>query len=312
MYIADNFNYFTTPETWRLYAPTDGVDGRNGWTEIDSWQQGTLVSPHSLDPDITPAYVDEATIGFDWLLNDSLAVGITGIYRYYTGVCRTDTDGDFGWYWTNIETDAHGTAQKIYTGAILEINKRPTEDNLFLAASLTYQNLDGFGAYNGDNFQNIYFTNPYQTEERVDYYWGDISNYHWFAKAQATYFFPNNWYIGLQANYQEGGASSTYTNVTVPGYGPVTFYPNGRGDMERLPANFWMDVQFGIEQNIELPWDLPLWDDTIVLGIYANVYNILDNQQETGKQTLATSASYNQPNAWRAARSYQLGFRIEL
>ena len=312
MYIADNFNYYTTPETWIKYAAADGVDGRNGWVEVDRWQEGTLVSPHSLDPDIIPPYVDEATVGFDWLLNDSLAVSLTGIYRYYTGVCRTDTDGDRGYYWTNIETEAHGSAQKIYWGGILEINKRPTDDNLFLSASFTYQDLQGFGAYNGDNFQEIYFANPYQTEERVDYYWGDISGYHWFAKGQATYFFPNNWYVGVQANLQQGSALSSYRYVSVPGYGTVQFFPNGRGDMDRLPTQFWMDVQFGIEQNIELPFDLPLWDDTIILGIYANIYNVFDNMTETSYQSYMASSIYGQANGWRGARNYQLGFRIEL
>jgi hypothetical protein len=124
MYMVDDFNYFTTPETWKLYAPTDGVDGKNGWTQIDEWQEGTLVSPHSLDPNLTPQYVDEATLGFDWLLSESVAVSLTGTYRYYTGVSRQDPDGNRAYYWTNFETVAHGTASKIYTGAVLEFRKR--------------------------------------------------------------------------------------------------------------------------------------------------------------------------------------------
>jgi hypothetical protein len=321
MYMVDNFNYYTTPETWKQYAPTDGVDGRNGWTQIDEWQQGTLVSPHSLDPNLTPQYVDEASLGFDYLITDTMALSLTGTYRYYTAVTREDPDGDRAWYWTNLETVAHGSASKIYYGAVLEFRKRPTEDNLFLNASLTYQHVEGFGS---NTFRDTYFGNPYQTEANIDHYWGpcgDIgvagasvatADYNWFAKAQGTYFFPNNWYIGVQASWVQGEAMSTYTNVAVPGYGNVVDYPNGLSDMDRMAPWIQIDVQFGIEQNIELPFDVPLWDDTILLGIYANIYNIIDNQDERIIRNLQGASNYGQPTAWYTARNYELGFRIEL
>jgi hypothetical protein len=267
------------------------------------------VSPHSLDPNLTPQYVDEATLGFDWLLTDAAAVSLTGTYRSYTGVSRQDPDGNRAFYWTNFETVAHGTAAKIYYGAVLEFRKRPADDNLFLSGSVTYQNLSGF---NQETFRDIYFSNPYQTEARIANYWGDVAGNNWIAKAQATYFFPNNWYLGIQAEWDQGIALSTVQSVSVPGYGSVTYYPNGRADMARLPSNFYMDIQFGIEQTIEVPFDIPMWDDTILLGIYADIYNVLSNQQETGFNTTYGSSKLGQPNAWRAARNYELGFRIEL
>jgi len=309
MYMVDDFNYFTTPETWKLYEPTDGVDGKNGWTQIDEWQEGTLVSPHSLDPNLTPQYVDEGTLGFDWLLTESAAVSLTGTYRLYTGVSRQDPDGNRAWYWTNFETVAHGNAAKIFYGAVLEFRKRPTDDNLFLSGSVSYQHLEGF---NQGTFRDIYFSNPYQTEARIDNYWGDVAGNNWFVKAQATYFFPNNWYLGIQAEWDQGISNSTTQTVSVPGYGTATWYPNGRADMARLPSVFFMDIQFGIEQNIELPFDVPMWDDSILLGIYVDIYNVLDNQSETGNNTTITSSQYTRPNLWRAARNYALGFRIEL
>lgn len=309
-YTIDDFCYFSTPETVTIWAPADGVDGHNGWVEDYSYLNGSADLLNTLDPELTPAWMDEVTVGLDYMFSDVLALSVTGMYKDYKGlVTATDVDGDGYNYWTNIDTPAHGTTYKRYLGGILELRKRPTDDNLFLNASLTYQNLNGFG----ENLLNAsYYNNPYQTDERIDYYWGEVGGFNWFAKAQATYFFPNNWYIGFTANWTEGFALSSTRTIAVPGYGNVTFYPNGRSDMERLPSQFTMNVQFGIEQEVEIPVDVPFWDDTIQIGIYANVFNIFDNQTATNKTTNIASSAYNRDTTWLNARNYQLGFRIEL
>jgi hypothetical protein len=82
--------------------------------------------------------------------------------------------------------------------------------------------------------------------------------------------------------------------------------------MTRLPSNLFLNVQFGVEQNIEFPFDLPLWDDTALIGIYFNVFNLLNHQNETTVTTAITSEDYGVPYIWNIARNYQLGFRIEL
>jgi hypothetical protein len=238
------------------------------------------------------------------------AITLTGQYRNFKDqVCWQDPDGDNYGYWTNLETPDYGASVKRYWAGILEVRKRPTEDNLFLNATLTYQSVEGFAA---SPFTTAYYANPYQTDARIPNFWGDVVGYNWFAKAQATYFFPNNWYIGIQANWTQGLSATSTRTVAVPGYGLVASIPNGRADMERLPGDIFIDFQFGIEQNIELPFDVPMWDDTILLGIYADVFNILGAEQETGVQTNLANARYGQANAWRQARNYELGFRIEL
>jgi hypothetical protein len=320
-YMIDDFTYFAIPETRTQYAPTDGVDGHNGWTQIDQWTVGSADINNTLDPDLGPAWMDEATLGMDYMFSDTLVLSLSGIYRNYCGlVSREDPDGDKYWYWTNINTPDHGSSYKIYYGGILELRKRPTEDNLFLDLSVTYQHLEGFAQ---DTLRYSYYSNPYQTDDRISYYWGDIGasqsnsgsydgDMNWFAKAQATYFFPNNWYLGVIANWQQGNALTSYRSVNVPGYGNVTFYPNGRADMDRLPNQFLLNVQFGIEQTIEMPFDVPFWDDSILLGIYVNVNNLLDNQDEVQYQQNLASGSYGRSVAWLNARNYLLGFRIEL
>jgi hypothetical protein len=309
-YLIDDFTYFASPETVRQFAPTDGVDGHNGWTQIATWTNGSSVILNTLDPNMTPAFMDEATIGFDYMFSDSLAISVTGMFKDYKDmVSDTDLDGNKYGYWQNINTPAHGNSSRTYLGGILELRKRPTEDNLFLNASLTYQDLQGFGE---NLLTTSYYANPYQNDANIENFWGDVGGFNWFAKAQATYFFPNNWYIGVTADWVQGTAQSSTRSVTVPGYGPVTSYPNGRADMVRNPSRFTMNVQFGIEQAIELPFDVPLWDDSIQIGIYANLFNALSNQSETVVQGSLSSSAYGNPTTWLNARSYQLGFRIEL
>jgi len=309
-YLIDDFTYFASPETVRGYEPTDGVDGHNGWTLVDTWYNGSSTILNTLDPNMTPAFMDEATIGFDYMFSDTLAVSVTGMFKdYKDSVSDTDLDGDKYGYWQNINTPAHGNSSRTYMGGILELRKRPTEDNLFLNASLTYQHLEGFGE---NLLTTSYYVNPYQNDANIEQYWGDVGGFNWFAKAQATYFFPNNWYIGVTADWVQGTAQSSTRLINYGGYNNLVTYPNGRADMVRNPSRFTMNVQFGIEQAIELPFDVPLWDDSIQIGIYANIFNALDNMAETVVQGSLSSSVYGKPNTWLNARNYQLGFRIEL
>jgi hypothetical protein len=309
-YLIDDFAYFNTPETIRYYKPADGVDGRNGWTQIDVSYNGGPEIYNTMNPDLTPSYMDEATLGFDYLFSDVFVLSITGMYKEYKSlVSATDLDGDHYRYWTNINTPAYGSTYKRYFGTILELRKRPSLDSLFLDVSLTYQDLRGFSE---NVLTTSYYTNPYQTDERINNYWGDIGGFNWFAKAQVIYFFTNNWYIGLTADWMQGKAMSSSLNVLIPGWGNVTYYPNGRADIEKGASQLTMNIQVGIEQLIEIPIDISLWDDNIQIGIYTNVYNILNNQAATNIMTNLASSEYLKTTEWLNARSYQLGFRIEL
>lgn len=309
-YLIDDFTYFDTPEIIRYYEPSDGLDGHNGWTQTGVSYKGGYENFNSMNPDLSPAWMDETTLGVDYMFSDVLALSLTCMYKEYKGlVSATDLDGDHYRYWTNIDTPAYGSVYKKYFGAILELRKRPTLDNLFLDLSLTYQDLQGFEE---NVLTKSYYANPMQTDEHINNYWGDIGGFNWFAKAQLTYFFPNNWYIGLAANLFEGTALSSTLTILDPIYGYILFYPNGRADIERGTSQFMMNIQFGVEQLIEAPIDINLWDDTIEIGIYANVFNVLNNQNATNIITNLSSSAYGRATEWLEARHYLLGFRIEL
>jgi len=310
LYLADNFNTFATPEHWYSYVPTDGVDGRNGWDLDSDWTSGEPVWIHSIAADTSPSSMDEISAGVDYLFSDAMAISVTGVYRdYKNAIVPNDTDGDHAFNYANINTTEYGNSWKKFLGFIIDFRKRPVGDNLFLNFSLTYQDINGFRL--NDNLA-VYSANELQTDGNTANWWRDLRGINWIAKAQATYFFPNNWYLGLTANWTQGQAQTSTLNVATDGYSKVVTYPNGGADMDRLPSNMFFNVQFGVEQNIELPFDVPLWDDTALIGIYFNVFNLLDNQNEIRSTTAVTSGSYGQPDLWNNARNYQLGFRIEL
>jgi hypothetical protein len=311
-YLIDDFTYFTTPETKYYWAPTDGVDGHNGWTLQGTSQRGNPDIQNTLDPNLHPSFMDEATLGIDYTFSDTLAVSVTGMFRDYKDfVSRQDLDGDHYYNWTNLNTSAYGGSSKRYWGGIFEISKRPTEDNLFLNASLTYQNSQGLTATE-NNLRTTWYSTPWNNDANIERFWGDIAGFNWFAKAQATYFFPNNWYLGLTANWQQGFAYSSTRTINYGGYSGLTDYPNGRADMERTANRFVVNLQVGVEQNIEVPIDIPFWDDTIQLGIYADIFNLFNTQIETAISTNLASSRYGQATAWLNGRNYLLGFRIEL
>lgn len=309
LYLADDFNTFDTPQVGEMYGPTDGEDGRNGWTLWGDWTSGNTEWVHSIAEDTTPSSMDEFTLGIDYIFNEAMAVSVTGVYRNYKdAIVTNDVDGDRYYNYGNLETTEYGNSWKKFWGFVVDFKKRPVDDNLFLNLNITYQDVMGFRL--NDNLA-VYSANPLQTDAAAADWWRDLRGFNWMAKAQATYFFPNNWYIGLTASWTQGQCF-TSTDVVSAGQYTVTTYPNGGADMERLPSNFFLNIQFGIEQNIEFPFDLPLWDDTAIIGIYLNIFNMLDNQNETAVVTSVTSASYGEPYLWNNARNYQLGFRLEL
>jgi hypothetical protein len=253
--------------------------------------------------------MNEFSIGVDYLFSEAIALSVTGVYRDYKNVIvPNDTDYDHIYDYANINTTEYGSSWKRFWGFVVDFKKRPVSDNLFLNLNLTYQDLNGFRL--NDNLA-VYSANPMQTDADTANWWRDLRGFNWIAKAQATYFFPNNWYLGVTASWTQGQAQTSQLYDYSSGSKVLT-YPNGGADMARLPSNLFVNVQFGVEQNIEFPFDLPLWDDTALIGIYFNVFNLFDNQNAIRSTLYTDSPSYGEADLWNNARNYQLGFRVEL
>ena len=320
MYIVSQMNYFPTAETHSFYRAIGGDGEANGWeaTPYNVITMGDPDNPHSVDENLTANYMDEITLGYAHLFTNDLSASGYFVWRTWRDLnsmwdSGADEDGVFEW--KNLETDDYGTKYKQYMTFILDARKRPTADNLFLNANFTFVIFDegfathsvstgGYGSY-GD-----------QTTENADKWWHDYGNPPWRAKLQGTYFFPNNWYAGLTLDYTAGFSYTSFTYLGkkyVPDGSISTYdYPNGWNDLGRLDPVPTVDLQFGFEQTIEFPFEVPFTDNNILLGLYINFNNLINFEGPTSLDASMDSTNYGKHDDWMNARSYILGFRIEL
>jgi hypothetical protein len=312
--IMGTFNYSTTGWTFNRYSPTDGFDGRNGWTLVGSQNIGAGKDTiDSIGPDFSAQYADEVTAGFSYSFTPDLAANVNGFWRIYKNLqLGTDRDGDTISLWENLETAAYGTKYREYMGIVIDFTKRPTEDNLFLTASATLQSVEGMTTSTLST--GGYYDNPLQTFDNAEDWWGKRDDPSFSFKIQAVYQFLNGWYAGVDFLYQNGFLYSTTRTVALGDpYGNVVTLPNGRGDMERTPWYYPLNIQLGYETQVQLPFAVPFVDGTIGLAVYGNVRNVLDCQVGWSKGvSLNSPSTYNKDNQWYVARNYVLGFRIEL
>jgi hypothetical protein len=318
--LASAFNIFDTYETWESYVPADGLDGKNGWVLDKTWTVGDASVPDTIDDNLTPSYMDEITLGLNFQLTDSIGITADGIWRAYRDlIIAQDMDGDHIYNYENLQTDAYGSKWKEYVGLTIGIRKRATDDNLFLAAFVTFSNVEGLANHPFDI--GDYGSNPLQRYDNAEEWWGPVSTMKgsiksdadptFQIKAQAVYIFPNGWYIGALANLDNNYLPSSYDRVTVGGE-KFTVFPNGRGDMERLGFFTDIDIQVGFEQEIDLPDIARLFDESGKIGIYAAIDNLLNEQSASGVETYIKSSNYSDPIKWRSAREYILGLKLEL
>jgi hypothetical protein len=322
IYLVDYFNTFSIPEVWSLYEPVDGVDGRNGWELIFQWVEGYYLSAHTIEDGLTPQYMDEISIGLEYPLFSDVAIGLNGVWRSYKDlVTIQDIDGDKKYNIENLETDAYGSKWKEHYGLVFSIRKRPADDFYFFSGSFTYSNTEGLCSDSLATGLSSYASNPLQRYDNADQWWGPVPTLTFFTdslaepsligKVQGVLMLPGNMYIGAIATWHNGFQPTSYDETLVQGFGTVTTYPNGRGDMERLPDRLRIDLQIGIEEEVAMPLDTPLFEEFIRVAVYVNIYNLLNEQDADGIQQYIHSPKYGQHTSWTRARSYVLGFRLE-
>jgi hypothetical protein len=307
LYLLDNFNTYPTPETVTLYSWNGG-----GWVFEDSWENGSPVTPHLVDEDFGMQYADDFNVGIDYQITNDLAVSLSGVWRQYRSLqVREDINEDRDYVWMNVDTDEYGTLYKEYMGAVLKVTKRPTEDNLYLQATFHIESNEGLTATDNAT-RGAYYQNNFQTDADGAEWWGDFGYESVKFRGQATYFFLNGWYVGVNYLWHNNiPETSTATRTTDGGVG-VNYYPNGRADMDRLDAYSQLDLQIGIETTLEFPFDVPLTDNDILLGVYVEG-NFLDNWQGAiGVEQRLASPDYGTADTWASSTTWTLGFRLEL
>jgi hypothetical protein len=325
MYAVAQMNYFPIAETHSFYNAIGGDGEANGFeaTPYLVYTMGDPSVPHSIEEDITPNYMDEITVGYDHLFTNDIAASGYFVWRTWRDLCSmNDEDGDGDFVWLNLETDDYGTKYKEFMALIIDARKRPTADNLFLNANLTWVIMDeGLGQHSVSTGGYGFY--PGQTTANADEWWHTYNyvlqeggNPEWRAKAQGTYFFPNNWYAGLTVNYTGGYlfSSREYMGYALVPDGTVSIYeyPEGWGDLGRGPAIWDVDLQFGFEQTIEFPFEVPFTDNNILIGLYVNFNNVINFEGARELDYVIGSSTYGEEKNWYSARAYTLGLRFEL
>jgi hypothetical protein len=222
-------------------------------------------------------------------------------------------------HYENLRTDAYGSKWKEYKAIVLKFRGRALDDELFISAHATFSSVEGLA----NDLSNIgtYGTNPLQRYDNAEEWWGPVSTMRsremsdadptFTFRLNGTYYLFNWLYVSMFLNLDNNYLPYTWDKKSVSGFGKVVYYPNGRGDLERLPFFHDLAFQFGIEEEIHLPFGWDFLGEVVSLGVYINIDNVTSDQSYYQIDTFARSSTYGDPTKWRSARSYMLGFRLE-
>jgi hypothetical protein len=291
------------------YAPADGVDGRNGWI-LNYVASGTLNSGYnSISDDLLPQNCDEFALGVDWKLSDAFSISIFGVSRIYRDlVVAEDLNTDGVIVWQNVKTDTYGDKWKTWDGLVFGFRKRPDNDGFFFNVDFTLSREENLTS--SDSFYDEYLINPILRADNAGDWWGVTEGPTMQFSLQSFYVFPNDWYLGLTIDWNNGALYTTKGTINVDGFGRFEFYPNGRSDLDRMPDVFQMNLQFGIVEHFDIPVSSDFFDSEMTVEVYVKINNLTDNEYPMAIIASSTSASYLSFNDWNRARWYQLGINI--
>lgn len=309
-YISDYFqetpgqNVFTR----RVWNNTCTVDGRDIWTYPASCYNLSFSyevgSSATLDPNLKPAYMDEFTLGYEKRLSSMYAAGINFTYRTQDRMIDWYDPEYTGYYYITdpikqARADGYDIPNKVmeYQAVTLELRKRFGPDGFQFMANYTYAIKDHSWslANNWRSVSSFLFWNP----ETVNKLWYGRNNSKQLFKIAGSYTFPWKTVVGINGYWDEG---NVYTATRPPGAGEIGTVPIEERGSSKVGSNWESDLY--IEQPVKV--------GPVTLALYANVFNMFNNQQVTGRGTSSTvTSSFRLPTAWQSPRSVQLGFKIE-
>jgi len=299
------------PEIAHIYSPTDGVDGRNGWTVTDVAYNTKYSGLDSIDDELVPQHCDEFALSFDWSLSETMNFAVIGATRVYRDlIVAEDLNTDGIHRWENIRTDSYGNKWKTWEGIIFNFRKHSDDNGFFLNADFTLSREECLTS--SDSVYNEYLINPVRRSDNAGDWWGISDDPTMQLAIQTFYIFPNDWYLGLTVDWNNGYKYSTRGSANVTGFEKYEILPNGRGDVERMPDAFQMNLQFGIVDTIQLPLSVKFLDSEAVLDIHIRINNLTNNQYPLGISTALNPATYLDYTSWNRARWYQLGIKLSL
>jgi hypothetical protein len=321
------------------YSPTSTVPDAGAEADLDQSSAifGGFTEPS--DPDLRNQQLNEALVGYEREVLPDLAVGIKGIYRYYSEVIEDFLCKDDGTYC--IGNPGRGIMREIFTldysqtfpapkpkrtfkGIQLDATKRFSNHWQGLASYL-YSKLEG-------NFDGLYapFTNvgpDPNISAAYDYYdfftngsnlnritnHGPLSNDRRHQlKVSGLYETPWKINIGLSAYWRSGTPLTRYGYSDI--YGRYEFFLTERGAEGRTPDNYEADLHIGY----------PLRVGPATVNLLVDVFNLLDAQQpiilderwdfqeSDNASPVPTNPDYKKPVLRTPPRSFRLGVRVSL
>jgi hypothetical protein len=293
----------------------------NAW--LETYRQN-LASAYELDDDVSNAYTDAFTLGYEQELFTNFAVGVDYIHRENKNYI---VNKEIGQIWAPHTVVAGGVAYNAfayvsgpesyvitngdddfgskYDGIVIKANKRYS-DNWMMNASLTLSHLRGnaagladtdWGAVGG----NIaYYENP-NNQINAD---GLIAGHRpWVFKAQAVYTFPMEISLAGFFSYYSGARWTPTIELDdgiVGRWGYQTIMAVERGS-EALDPVFTANIR--LEKSFSI--------DKYRGSILVDMYNALNNDTVTGVRNGMHLAAFGETTALQNPRYFQLGVRFE-
>jgi hypothetical protein len=313
-YIAQYFD--DRPDVWTRYVWNDSCDttGGNVWDYPDScwdfaWDWSPGVSAE-MDPNLDPIYLDEFTVGYSANLGKQIGGDVTFIWREQENTIDFyDPNSTYFYLITNVP-DAAADYPEVgeelaskplfeYQALQFQLQKRFGPDGFQFLTNYTYvikSDAWEIGWSGRNKFLGLFVAPEYMDPQR----YGKQEGAHYF-KFNGSYAFSWRMVLGLSAYWRSGYR-----------YTPVSWmWPDGSWT--------WYDTVFTDERgslDVGRNWEADLYLEQpfsigpIDVAVYANVFNLFDNQQPTARENNVDYANFGDPYAWQAPRQWQLGFKI--
>jgi len=302
----------------------DYVRDRYAWDSgIMDWvfYRTYVTSPGSTTrDDLKSPYMDEATLGYEFRINPTIAMSVDLIYRVWKNGVDDDDGRDFpdnpaddaNYHFFNIDK------QKEYKAIELTFRKNLGDDNLQFMASYTYSQTEG--VWGDDDESTVYADNPY------NYYnwYGFRNDFPHMLKFSGSYFLPLGFIVGMNGAYFSGESYNRYGTVETSPDGEwggedfSSYYPYKAGSAHL--RGYWT-VDLRAEKEFKI-------SSRFTAGLFVDIFNVFNNQEPVdidgfiGRMTLendepgapftvtSPNAAYLSYSEWQAPRSYFIGGKL--
>ncbi len=305
-YIADYFQPITDFRQRFDWNGTCDLTGNVWETPEECWDlrwEFPLAASAAIDPNIKPNAVDELTIGYDHRLTDMIAAGVTFVWREQDNLIDVyDPEASGYYYYTNIPKAAKeyvGNKKAMeYQSLQASLRKRLGPDGFQFIASYTYALKDNSwkGAFGGAWRNSIYF--QFWAPETLTPLWygrDELTPKH-SLKFDGSYTMPWKTVVGLSTWWNTG---NHYTPYTWDGAVYTSIPTAERSSLD--VGNNW-EANLYVEQPFSL--------GPVELGVYANIFNVFNNQQPLNRTGNTDLSTFRDPTQWQNPRQVQVGFRI--